>query len=86
MYITKMPDIPAFLRIFAILNYTLYYMASSNFVDYVKLNLRSGKGGAGSAHLDRSGLILVVGLMAVMEAEVGILFLKGMPSFGHCCT
>lgn len=54
MYITKMPDIPAFLRIFAILNYTLYYMASSNFVDYVKLNLRSGKGGAGSAHLDRS--------------------------------
>lgn len=29
-------------------------MASSNFVDYVKLNLRSGKGGAGSAHLLRT--------------------------------
>lgn len=29
-------------------------MASSNFVDYVKLNLRSGKGGPGSAHLLRT--------------------------------
>lgn len=26
----------------------------SNFVDYVKINCRSGKGGAGSAHLLRS--------------------------------
>lgn len=29
-------------------------MSSSNFVDYVKLNLRSGKGGQGSAHLLRT--------------------------------
>ncbi len=29
-------------------------MASSNFVDYVKINCRSGKGGAGSAHFFRS--------------------------------
>ena len=29
-------------------------MSSANFVDYVKLSLRSGKGGAGSAHLHRS--------------------------------
>jgi GTP-binding protein len=29
-------------------------MATSNFVDYVKLYLRSGKGGAGSAHLLRT--------------------------------
>ncbi len=29
-------------------------MASSNFVDYVKINCRSGKGGAGSAHFLRS--------------------------------
>lgn len=29
-------------------------MPSSNFVDYVKLYLRSGKGGAGSAHLLRT--------------------------------
>jgi len=28
-------------------------MASSNFVDYVKINCRSGKGGAGSAHFHR---------------------------------
>lgn len=29
-------------------------MSSSNFVDYVKMNLRSGKGGAGSTHMMRS--------------------------------
>ena len=29
-------------------------MGSSNFVDYVKINCRSGKGGAGSAHFFRS--------------------------------
>ncbi len=29
-------------------------MASSNFVDYVKINCRSGKGGAGSAHFFRT--------------------------------
>ncbi|MFT4660014.1 MAG: GTP-binding protein [Patiriisocius sp.] len=28
-------------------------MSSSNFIDYVKLNFRSGNGGAGSAHLHR---------------------------------
>ena len=28
-------------------------MASTNFVDYVKINCRSGKGGAGSAHFHR---------------------------------
>lgn len=28
-------------------------MASSNFVDYIKIYLRSGKGGNGSAHLYR---------------------------------
>jgi len=31
-------------------------MASPNFVDYVKINCRSGKGGAGSAHFLRSRL------------------------------
>ena len=29
-------------------------MANPNFVDYVKINCRSGKGGAGSAHFFRS--------------------------------
>ena len=28
-------------------------MGNSNFVDYVKINCRSGRGGAGSAHLRR---------------------------------
>ena len=31
-------------------------MANSNFVDYVKINCRSGKGGRGSAHFHRSRL------------------------------
>ena len=31
-------------------------MADSNFVDYVKICCRSGKGGGGSAHLHRSKL------------------------------
>jgi len=33
------------------------YMANSNFVDYVKIFCRSGKGGAGSAHLRREKFI-----------------------------
>ena len=32
-------------------------MSSSNFVDYVKICCRSGKGGAGSAHLRREKFI-----------------------------
>ena len=32
-------------------------MAESNFVDYVKIYCRSGKGGAGSAHLHREKFI-----------------------------
>ena len=36
-------------------------MAESNFVDYVKIYCRSGKGGAGSAHLHREKLITKVG-------------------------
>ena len=32
-------------------------MASSNFIDYVKIFCRSGKGGAGSAHLRREKFI-----------------------------
>ena len=31
-------------------------MASTNFVDYVKIYCRSGAGGAGSAHLHRDNL------------------------------
>ena len=32
-------------------------MGNSNFVDYVKINCRSGRGGAGSAHLRREKYI-----------------------------
>lgn len=33
---------------------TLYEVAESNFIDYVKICCRSGKGGAGSAHMHRA--------------------------------
>ncbi|MDA9679786.1 GTPase ObgE, partial [Flavobacteriaceae bacterium] len=32
-------------------------MTEANFVDYVKLNLKSGKGGKGSVHLHREKYI-----------------------------
>ena len=32
-------------------------MASSNFVDYVKINCKSGNGGSGSAHMRREKFV-----------------------------
>ena len=40
-------------------------MAESNFIDYVKIMCRSGKGGAGSAHLHRAKYVPRAALMAV---------------------
>lgn len=44
-------------------------MAESNFVDYVKIYCRSGKGGAGSAHLLVRSLLPKVVLTGEMEVE-----------------
>ena len=43
---------------------------NSNFVDYVKIFCRSGKGGAGSAHFRRDKTTAKGGLMVVMVDKV----------------
>ena len=47
-------------------------MASTNFVDYVKIYCRSGAGGAGSAHLHRDNWTAKGGPDGEMVAEVVI--------------
>ena len=52
-------------------------MSSANFVDYVKLNLKSGKGGAGSAHFHRSRAIAKGGPDGGDGGRGGHVILKG---------
>jgi GTP-binding protein len=52
-------------------------MASSNFVDYVKIFFRSGKGGAGSAHLHRAKYIPKGGPDGGDGGRGGNIILKG---------
>ena len=49
-------------------------MADSNFVDYVKINCRSGKGGKGSMHLRH--------VKYVEEASISAATI----TTGRCCT
>ena len=56
---------------------------NSNFVDYVKIFCRSGKGGAGSAHFLRDKTTAKVGLMEVMAGTVEMLLLKEILKCGH---
>lgn len=52
-------------------------MATSNFVDYVKIYCRSGKGGAGSAHLHREKFVTKGGPDGGDGGRGGHLYLKG---------
>ena len=52
-------------------------MAESNFIDYVKILCRSGKGGAGSAHLHRAKYIPKGGPDGGDGGRGGHIFLKG---------
>lgn len=52
-------------------------MADSNFIDYVKVNCRSGKGGAGSAHLHRDRLTAKGGPDGGDGGRGGHIILKG---------
>ena len=45
-------------------------MAESNFVDYVKIYCRSGKGGRGSMHLRHVSIILTADPMVAMADTV----------------
>ena len=61
-------------------------MADSNFVDYVKIYCRSGKGGKGSMHLrhvkyNPNGVLMVVTAVA---AEA--LSFVAIITIGPCCT
>ena len=42
-------------------------MAESNFVDYVKIYCRSGKGGRGSAHMRREKYVPNLSLIHISE-------------------
>ena len=44
-------------------------MTEGNFVDYVKINVTSGKGGKGSVHLRRENMLLKV--VQTVEMVVG---------------
>jgi len=52
-------------------------MADSNFIDYVKVNCRSGKGGAGSPHLHRDRLTAKGGADGGDGGRGGHIILKG---------
>ena len=58
-------------------------MAESNFVDYVKIYCRSGKGGRGSAHMR---MYPMVALTVVMAVEEVMLFCGETVIIGHCFT
>ena len=52
-------------------------MADSNFIDYVKVNCRSGRGGSGSAHLHRDRLTAKGGPDGGDGGRGGHIILKG---------
>ena len=52
-------------------------MADNNFIDYVKVNCRSGKGGQGSAHLHRDRLTAKGGPDGGDGGRGGHIILKG---------
>lgn len=64
----------------------LLIMAESNFVDYVKIYCRSGKGGRGSTHMRRENILLTVVPMEEMVVEEAMLSCVVTGTTGHCFT
>ena len=59
-------------------------MAESNFVDYVKIYCRSGKGGRGSAHMRRAKYVPMAD-RTVETAAVGVMFtFAATATIGRC--
>jgi GTP-binding protein len=56
-------------------------MSSANFVDYVKINLRSGNGGPGSTHLHRSKITSKGGPDGGDGGRGGHIILRGNKQF-----
>ena len=61
-------------------------MTEGNFVDYVKLHLKSAKGGQGSAHMRREKYIEKGGPDGGDGGRVVMLLLKEIKTFGHYTT
>jgi hypothetical protein len=59
---------------------------TSNFIDYVKINVRSGHGGAGSTHFRREKHVPKGDQTVAMVVVEDILSSKGMPNTGHFST
>lgn len=61
-------------------------MAESNFVDYVKIYCRSGKGGRGSTHMRRENTYPMVAPTVAMVVEEVMLFCGETAIIGHYFT
>ena len=62
-------------------------MAENNFVDYIKIHLTSGNGGAGSAHLRREKYIPKGGPDGGDGGRGGhVMSEKAIRTCGHCST
>lgn len=60
-------------------------MAESNFVDYVKIYCRSGKGGRGSTHMRRENILLMGVLTVATVVEEVMLSCGETATIGHYC-
>ena len=60
-------------------------MAESNFVDYVKILCRSGKGGAGAMHLYRAKYVPKGVLTAVTAVGEEMFIYEPIVICGLCC-
>ena len=57
-------------------------MTEGNFVDYVKIEISSGKGGQGYTYIVKNSLKKVVQMEEMVVVEVILLF-EGVLTFGH---
>ena len=68
-------------QLFLISQLSFFIMASSNFVDFVKIYCRSGKGGAGSAHLHREKYVAKGGPDGGDGGRGGHIILRGNSNY-----
>ena len=59
-------------------------MASSNFVDYVKIFCRSGKGGNGAMHFNRAKYVPKADLTVVTAVKAVMSSCEAMHNYGRC--
>ena len=59
-------------------------MTEDNFVDYVKIHVKSGKGGSGSSHLRREKYVAKGGPDGGNGGHGGNINLFQIKTYGHC--